>query len=276
MMRSLRRASSVGLLFLVMVLGSLVHLSCNPALSVAPPGSSMTVIPNPCRISASGGVSVISVVLYKDATGAPVADGTVVQFFTDLGTIDRQGKTNDGVARVNLTSDGRSGTARITAISGTGTTTSATPAPAPSAAAGSADLSIRSRDVSALQADSTTCIGTGKNQAIANVAVGGGAVADIFITASPNGIFLGRTSLITATVVDEDGNPIPNVPVFFSLSGGTGEERLSSGGSAVFTDNNGQAQDVVRTNSPGGLPKQLTITASAGGESKDATITVDP
>ena len=32
----------------------------------------------------------------------PVSDGTIVLFFTDLGTIDREGKTKDGLAHVNF------------------------------------------------------------------------------------------------------------------------------------------------------------------------------
>jgi hypothetical protein len=41
-----------------------------------------------------------------------------VQFFTTLGSIEAQGQTRDGVARVNLVSDARSGTATVTATSG--------------------------------------------------------------------------------------------------------------------------------------------------------------
>ena len=93
-----------------LVLVGTVSTSCHQAILTAPDGSSITVIANPTRIPAFGGVSVISALVYKP-TGSPVADGTVVQFFTDLGRIEEQGKTNDGVARVNLVSDTRSGTA---------------------------------------------------------------------------------------------------------------------------------------------------------------------
>src|SRR5205814_2755955 len=93
------------------------YIRCNPALSLAPPGSSITLVANPCRIPSTGGVSLISAIVIK-TTGVPVADGTVVQFFTNLGHIDAQGKTNDGIAKVNLTSDGRSGTATVIAMSG--------------------------------------------------------------------------------------------------------------------------------------------------------------
>ena len=103
-------------LLLVLLLGT-----CNQAIMTAPPGSKFapagSLIANPGFIAAHGDVSVISGLILK-ATGIPVADGTVVQFFTNLGKIDEQGKTNDGVVRVNLVSDSRSGTATVTAFTG--------------------------------------------------------------------------------------------------------------------------------------------------------------
>jgi hypothetical protein len=93
------------------------HLSCYQAILTAPAASTITLVANPAFIVANGGVSVISALLVEPA-GTPVADGTVVQFFTTLGSIDEQGKTNDGVARVNLLAGSRSGTATVTAASG--------------------------------------------------------------------------------------------------------------------------------------------------------------
>src|SRR5262245_6302275 len=106
-----------GFLFLILLLAT-----CNQAIMVAPPNSNFdgsTLVANPTFIAANGDVSVISGLLI-DGTGNPVPDGTVVQFFTTLGKIQEQGKTNDGVVRVNLVSDGRSGTASVTAFSGSG------------------------------------------------------------------------------------------------------------------------------------------------------------
>src|SRR5437867_1464828 len=113
-------------LLLVPLLGLLG--TCNQAIMNAPPGSTITLIANPEFIAAHGDVSVISGLVLK-ATGDPVPDGTVVQFFTNLGRIDEQGKTNDGVVRVNLVSDSRSGTATVTAVSGGGSSTTPTPSP---------------------------------------------------------------------------------------------------------------------------------------------------
>ena len=91
--------------------------SCHQSIMTAPPGSTMGLIANPTFIPANGGVSVISAILY-DGTGQPVPDGTVVQFFTTLGRIDPQARTNDGVAKANLVADGRSGVAKVSAEGG--------------------------------------------------------------------------------------------------------------------------------------------------------------
>jgi len=72
---------------------------------------------NPPTIASNGGVSVLSA-LVIDPAGTPAANGTVVQFLTTLGFIESQGKTVDGVARVNLVADNRSGTATVTAATG--------------------------------------------------------------------------------------------------------------------------------------------------------------
>jgi hypothetical protein len=104
---------------LIATLGS----ACGQALLTAPVGATLTVNINPPFIAAHGDSAIVSVFILEPA-GTPVPDGTVVQFFTTIGTIDEQGKTNDGVARVNLRSDTRSGTARITVFSGPATATS--------------------------------------------------------------------------------------------------------------------------------------------------------
>ena len=96
--------------------------SCGQAIITAPIGSTIVISINPPFIAAQGDVAIVSVLIIEPA-GTPVPDGTVVQFFTTLGTIPEQGKTNDGVARVNLVSDTRSGTAKVTVFSGPATTT---------------------------------------------------------------------------------------------------------------------------------------------------------
>jgi hypothetical protein len=94
-----------------------VQASCHQAPMTAPSGSTLALFANPTFIVAHTGVSVISALVTEPA-GTLVPDGTVVQFFTSLGQIPEQGKTNDGVVRVNLVADSRSGTATVTAVSG--------------------------------------------------------------------------------------------------------------------------------------------------------------
>jgi hypothetical protein len=191
---------SVRAKFLI-ALACVLQITCNQAILNAPTGSTMSLVVNPPFIEAHGGVATVSAVV-TEQIGTPVADGTVVQFFSDLGRIEEQGKTNDGVARVNFVSDSRSGTANITAISGPATGT-------------------------------------------ATISVGSIRPALVVVTAAPRRILESRSSQIVAVVLDENGNPIPNVPVFFTVDGAT--EFMDSGGQAVFTDNDGRARDVLRT-----------------------------
>jgi hypothetical protein len=218
----------------------------------------LTLLANPEFIPAHGGVSVITAVLLEPS-GTPVADGTDVQFFTTLGRIDERGKTNDGVARVNLVSDSRSGIACVTAISGGpaaggGTTTTTTTTASPVSAAGI-------------------------NQACSGVEVKVGSVLPkrLIVTAFPQLLSEKRASTITANVFDESGNPVSNVPIIFSVDGNT--ESMDSQGSPTFTDNNGQAIDVMRTRYDPEAPEKtvkVTATASAGDLSGSVDVIINP
>lgn len=228
-----------------------VLLGCQ-AILTAPPGSTILVVVNPPFVEAHGGVSVVSAVLTEDI-GTPVADGTVVQFFTNIGRIDEQGKTNDGVARVNFVSDSRSGTAQVTAMSG---------------AAVSEPVEIE---------------------------VGSVRPARVIVSASPNRLTDSRTSQVIATVLDEFGNPVPNVPVFFEVLAGTVVapspspspttpggttaplEFMESQGRPVFTDQDGRARDVFRTRYDRGLPSRVVtvVATTANGISDTTQITIN-
>jgi hypothetical protein len=222
---------------LVLGISLAVVASCNPVIMVAPPGTTLSLFANPTFISAHGGVAEVSALLYMQ-TGVPVHDGTVVQFFTNLGHIEEQGKTNDGVARVKFISDSRSGTAQINAFSGGGSapsnptatatapataTGTATTAPGPSAGGGTATSQI-------------------------TILIGNVTATRIRVDAVPARITTSRSSQIVATALDTSGNPVPDVPIFFSINGNPGNERLdSAAGQPIFTDNNGRATDVLRT-----------------------------
>jgi hypothetical protein len=227
-MHSLRRRLLSGAGVLVAA-GSLLTLgSCTDYIVGAPPNSTITVIVNPPFIVANGGVSVITaIVMEATSFGTPVPDGTVVQFFTTLGRIDDQVKTKNGVAKANLVSDNRSGTANITVISGgiTGSCSSST---------------------------STSNTNTTAAAACA-VLVGSALPKYLILVADPAVMGAGRTSYLTANVFDENGNPVANVPVFFSITdfeGSVARETLASGGQQRFTDSNGQAFDEVNSREP--------------------------
>lgn len=200
---------------------ALSQVTCHQAIVTAPPGSTITLVANPPFIPANGGVSVISAVVIEPA-GTPVPDGTVVQFFTTLGHIDEQGKTNDGVARVNLVSDSRSGTAQVIGVSGgPAPTPSGSPAPGPS----------------------------GSGSGSVTVVIGSALPTLVIVTAEPIRIEKTdpRESFIIANVFDENGNTVANVPVIFTIDGDPATERMVSEGAPRFTDNSGRAEDVMKT-----------------------------
>lgn len=236
------------LALLILAGGVALHPACEVPPLMAP-GSSVTVFANPPFIVANGGVSIITALVVEPA-GTLVPDGTVVFFFTNLGRVDPQGKTRDGVARVNLVSDARSGTARVTAFSG-----GAAPAPTGTATGG----------------------GGGSGEGFTEVTIGSALPARVVLTASPPTVRGGGSSFITANVFDERGNPVPHVPVVFTVTAVTGGligVGLESGGGQRFTDNNGQAFDTLRTR-VGTTAGTVSITATAaGGMAMAPTVTV--
>ena len=231
-------------------LAALAHLTCHQVLLTAPPGSTIALFANPEFIPAFGGVSVISALVTEPA-GTPVPDGTVVQFFTNLGRVDEQGKTNDGVARVNLVSDSRSGTATVQAFSG-GPATAASPG--------------------------TGTGGSGASNSV-TVVIGSALPARVQVTANPTRVTSPRESLIRAFVVDANGNPVLNIPVIFTVeqpSGAAPTELMDSRGTPVHTDSNGVAEDrlLVRY-SETATAKTVTVRATVSFDSsKTATVAV--
>jgi hypothetical protein len=169
-----------------------------------------------------------------EPAGTFVPDGTEVTFLTSLGRVDQVGKTVNGLARVNFVSDARSGTATITALSG-----QASGAPP-----------------------------------TVDITVGSALPSRVAVTADPPHISAGRPATLRATVFDERGNPVQNVPVSFSVTGST--VRLDSGGAFLYTDSNGQVTDTLRTSAPAGSTGTVTVTATtANGISGTTTVGFD-
>jgi hypothetical protein len=282
-------------LLLVVVLS---QMTCHQVLFTAPPGSTMNCSANPTTIPAVNGVSVISCLVVEEI-GTPVADGTVAQFFTTLGRIPEQGRTNDGVVRVNFESTGRSGEAEIRIFSGGGssggggggssTTTTSLSAERSSASGLSASGNQVTAALSGIQAEATV-----------RVTIGNATASTVFLT-GPQRFNENRPAELIATVVDSNGNFVPGVPVFFRVEAGnvtptptptatatatatvtttvtpvapvsapgTETESLDSQGQPVFTDTNGQARDVLRTRWPiNGASRPVTVFAqTANGRS---------
>jgi len=218
--------STAGRLTLVASLGVLG--ACAGVLFTAPPGSSCSLIANPPFVASDGGVSNITALVIEPG-GNTVADGTVILFFTDIGLIDRQAKTKDGLARVNFTSDSRSGTAHISAICG-GAAPAVAPSTSPSASPGP-----------------ITGGGGGSGSATVNVTVGNVRVRAVCcIRADPPRITVSNSTHVFARVIDENGNGVANVPVFFDVVTDPGTEFFDVQG-PVFTNQSGEAENVMRT-----------------------------
>jgi hypothetical protein len=205
--------------------------ACAGVLFTAPPGSTISLIASPPFVASDGGVSVITAIVIEPA-GTPVADGVVVQFFTDIGRIEPQGKTRNGIARVNFTSDSRSGTATITAVSGGSAPTVVTTAPS---------------STTPVTTPSGGTSGTGA--ATINVTVGNARVKTVCcLRADPPRITVSNSTHVFARVIDASGNGIANVPVFFDIVATTnpGTEFFDVQG-PVFTNQSGEAENVMRT-----------------------------
>ena len=105
----------------VLFVSALALSACKPVPLTAPDMASMTITANPTSIPAAGGTSTITIVMFKAAEdgGGTVADGTQIFLTTNLGLIEERVATTTGIARATLQSNGRAGTATITAASGT-------------------------------------------------------------------------------------------------------------------------------------------------------------
>ena len=198
-------------------------LSCEGALLTAPPNSTLVMQANPTFVASNGGTSrVIAVVTEQPGTAVP--DGTVVQWFTDLGQIDPETRTRRGIATANFIADSRSGIAHVTAVSGAATVTPA----------GGLEITVGNVNVRAIR-----------------------------LRAVPTRITISNSTHVIATVIDAFGNPIANVPVYFDVVENRDTDFFDSAGGPIFTNNNGEAEDVLRTRRSGvGV---ITVQATAAG-----------
>ena len=219
----------------LLILAGILLPSCGQAILSAPDGTTLQIFVNPSFIAANGDKAVVSVLAIERA-GTPVPDGTVIQFFTTLGSIDEQAKTNDGVARVNLISDARSGTATVTAVSGA--------------------VNVRTDNI---------VIGAPRVSSVRTQAV------DPTID-----LRLGKSiASIRATVLDDKGNPIPGIIVRFAVTASPASDRLLDG-TDVPTNNSGDAFNRVQTTRTiaGTITVKVEVLAPFTGTAADITIQV--
>jgi len=234
----------------VAVVLAAANLSCGDAPLTAPAGSTLFLVANPPFVVANGGSAVVTAVVTEPA-GTFVPNGTEVFFFTDLGRIEASRQTKDGVARVNFVADSRSGTANVIAVSG-----------GPAATTGGGE--------------ETPSVSSGTGSASVTITIGSARPTRVVVTATPNSVTTSTPSHIVANVFDESGNPVKNVPVIFTLNGGSGREALDSGGGQTFTDANGQAFDALRTRAGSAVSRTVTVTATtANGQTDTVSVGVN-
>ena len=107
--------------------------------------------------------------------------------------------------------------------------------------------------------------------ATVTVTIGSARPDHVLLSANPPRITTGTATTLLAQVFDADGNPVANVPVVFQITASTVQGRLDSGGQVVFTDTDGRATDLLRTNSI--VAGTITVTATTA-NNKTASVTV--
>jgi PKD repeat protein len=210
-------------LFYAVVLVLILILGfCKAAVLTAPDNTTLIVTVN-TPVIPLGGQAVVKVVGFK-ASGTPVPDGTVIFFSCDIGSIEFRKETLSGAAEALFKSnDNRSGVATITVTSGNATVTP----------------------------DTVT------------ITIGASGLSSLSLTADPPVLPLGGgAATLRVTALDENFNPLANIPVTLSTNSG----QLNSSGNVIMTNANGVAQDLLTT----------TVTANVTASSGDieASITV--
>ena len=92
--------------------------ACETLPLLAPTDSTIDLLANPAVIPLGGKTTITAVV--TEPAGTPVPSGTLVTFSATLGTLDPiEARTSNGRASVSFSAGSASGTATITAFSGT-------------------------------------------------------------------------------------------------------------------------------------------------------------
>src|SRR3954451_8849512 len=195
--------------------------ACQKVPLLAPAGSTMTLTTAASTLPINGSTDVIAQII--ESGGVPPHEGTRVTFTTSLGRLQPSEADTDvsGRAIVKFIATS-SGVASITALSG------GTSIPAANAV---------------------------------KIQIGAAAVGGVSLQATPTTLpSAGGTTDLTATVSDTSGNPLPGVPVSFSIdtTAATSSGAGSFTASVVTSDANGRAVTQLTTN------RTTTVAANAG------------
>jgi hypothetical protein len=213
-----------------LVVSSLVAITCTRVPLLAPTGSVITLTTSATALPVNGTTQLIAQVV--EASGQAPHSGTTVTFTTSLGAVQPSQAETDtaGRAIVTFRAGDSNGTATITAISGG--------AGAPTTGTGGG-------------AGTTT---TSAN--VVKIAVGSAAVGRISVSANPTLLpSNGGTSVISTSVFDVNGNPLPGALVSYSTTAGALDA------TTVTADANGNASTVLHT------VVTATVTAAVGAAS---------
>lgn len=123
-------------LYGLMTLAGVGSAACDKVPLVAPAGTVITLVSGTNVLPINGSTDLVAVLIESGTTssgtgntstpsaGTAVHNGTLVTFTTSLGRIEpAEARTHNGRVTVKLTADGRSGTAKITAFSGSASKT---------------------------------------------------------------------------------------------------------------------------------------------------------
>lgn len=232
-----RTLSALGLTaFLVAASG------CDKATPVAPAGVVLSISASPSQVGLNGS-SIITVVGRKP-DGQPLNPGTEIRFSTNIGTVDPIIATvrSGGIATTTFQGDGRSGTATITAS--TGTTSPTPPTTSDTGGGGSSDP--------------TPPPNTGPTNGIESVSIRIVVGLDpsdrptLLVSANPTSISINQRSTITIIGRRPDGSPV------------------AAGQSVLLTTTLGSLNPSRPTTSADGTATSTFLAGTIGGE---ATIT---
>jgi PKD repeat protein len=219
--------------FAVLCFVAMCLVSCSSDSPSANADDILTISVSPATILSQGDTAVVTVRL-TTADGQPVFDGTAIDLQANAGSIEGRVTTVDGFAEAVFVSGLEIGEVTITARSGT--------------------LGIEEPISATLQVQDR------------NVPIG-----SILISSNPSNLTSrGGNLALTAVVLDENGNPLPNKSVVFGTSFGS----VVSNGLPRTTDSRGTAQDTLRVGPITSDVSSITVTAQAGSVSQTADIAV--